>query len=84
MIRREAHAEESIGHLDRTAGGLSKACLPALFSLEGMNVPSKILENCIEKNFHVSRKAIHKSGLLRQAQDDTSRTVLRDGGAILR
>jgi hypothetical protein len=50
-----AIAEESIDQLDRKAGG-DASRLPALFSLEGMNLHrfgGAFLENCIEKNFHV-------------------------------
>jgi len=37
-MRRVAIAEESIDHLDRTAGGMKRRVLPALFSFEGMNL----------------------------------------------
>jgi hypothetical protein len=57
MTKEQLRAKESIDQLDRRAGGSKHRVSPALFSLEGTNVvSSQILENCIEKNFHVSRE----------------------------
>ena len=63
-MRKAARAEESIDHLDRMAGGLNDPRDAVLFSFEGMNslrapsfsveIAGEFLENCIEKNFHVS------------------------------
>jgi hypothetical protein len=38
-----ARAEESTGHFDRKAGGSKRRVSPALFSLEGTNVPESHL-----------------------------------------